>query len=316
METLSLDDADKARVNEALGQCALFRALKPEHLPQLVKAAEVLQYSDGETVITAGRALRLVLRAGGRRGRRPHRDAQRRRRRGARPRAPPGQRGRGRPAAGRAAHGLGRGRAATSRVLKFGAKAFEAMFQKIPELRRAPLRRAWPTGCSQLSGACRSPTTTRARAALAARCWTCCPWSFCQRHRVLPLELDGNVLTLGLVDDPTPQVIAAVREHVPSMELHPVHIDVDVLQRGHAAGGGRAAGWRAKGGGRGRPPARRPAAPPRLDKLLERMVAEGASDLHLSAGHKPALARRRRHAGASTTPPSWAATRCWSCWSP
>ena len=26
---------------------------------------------------------------------------------------------------------------------------------------------------------------------------------------------------------------------------------------------------------------------PRLEKLLERVVAEGASDLHLSAGHKP-----------------------------
>jgi twitching motility protein PilT len=30
-----------------------------------------------------------------------------------------------------------------------------------------------------------------------------------------------------------------------------------------------------------------PAAPARLQKLLERVVAEGASDLHLSAGHKP-----------------------------
>ena len=54
METLTLGDADKARVHDALAQCALFRALKPEHMPQILKAAEVLKFSDGETVIRQG----------------------------------------------------------------------------------------------------------------------------------------------------------------------------------------------------------------------------------------------------------------------
>ena len=39
METLSLSKELEPKVFASVGQCALFRALKPEQIPQLVKVA-------------------------------------------------------------------------------------------------------------------------------------------------------------------------------------------------------------------------------------------------------------------------------------
>ena len=127
------------------------------------------------------------------------------------------------------------------------------------------------------------------------------PMDFIQRYDVLPLEFQGNVLTLGFVHDPRPRVVNAVRTLLPSVELRPVRIDrrdLDAFLEGALAppsptrGGGAAtpavedpeahAAHRASFGG-----SRRPGQMPALDQLLERAVGEGVSDLHLSAGHKP-----------------------------
>src|SRR4029453_6586051 len=107
------------------------------------------------------------------------------------------------------------------------------------------------------------------------------PMELIQRHRVLPLKLEENVITLGVVDAPTTQMIKAVHDLLPSLELKPVQVKAeffnDVLTR--------------HGGVKGFEPKGKPAAPkapeavgrsPRLEKLLARVVAEGASDLHLS----------------------------------
>src|SRR5204863_2176320 len=54
METLALAKELEPKVYSSLGQCPLFRALKPEQLPQLVKVAELLRYEPGETVVKEG----------------------------------------------------------------------------------------------------------------------------------------------------------------------------------------------------------------------------------------------------------------------
>jgi twitching motility protein PilT len=112
------------------------------------------------------------------------------------------------------------------------------------------------------------------------------PMEMIQRHRVLPLRADDNVITLGVVDTPTTQVIKAIHDLLPALELKPVQIKAEFFNEVLSRHGG-VKGFEAKG---------RPATAkgveavgrsPRLEKLLERVVAEGASDLHLSAGHKP-----------------------------
>ena len=283
METLTLDDADKARVNDALAQCALFRALKPEHMPQILKAAQVLRYGDGESVIRQGdpsdsffvlvegeAAIRIEGAQGDgaavELGRVPH------------------------PASfGEIGLLLDEPRTASVvasddvLVLKFGAKAFEAMFQKIPEF-GAALSAGLAHRVRQLSGRVPLPDYDTRKGLPKTEVTALLPLDFQQRHRVLPLEVDGNVLTLGLVDEPARHVIRAVREHVPGMELHPVRIEREYYDSAMQ----QVAGIKEWTGPHAAPAAAPQASrAPRLDAMLERMIAEGASDLHLSAGHQP-----------------------------
>jgi len=80
METLSLTKELEPKVFASLGQCALFRALKPEQLPQLVKVAELQRFDPGETIVRQGDPSDSFLHRH-RRHRRRHREQGRRRRR-------------------------------------------------------------------------------------------------------------------------------------------------------------------------------------------------------------------------------------------
>jgi twitching motility protein PilT len=285
METLTLDAAHSARVTEALGKCPLFRALKPEHLPQLLKAAQAQRFDEGEVVIQQGDPSDsfFVLVEG---------DATIRTE-SAQGEGPGIELGRIPQPASFGEIGLLLSEPRTASVvagtgmmaLKFGAKAFEAMFQKIPEfgaaLSAGLAQRVW-----HLSGKVPLPDYDARKGVPKPQIVNLLPLDLRQRHRVLPLEVDGNVLTLGLVDDPARHVVRAVREHVPGMELHAVRIDVGYFDQVMQQVGG-VEGWvddKTAPAPEPPPPASRA---PRLDALLERMVAEGASDLHLSAGHRP-----------------------------
>jgi len=108
---------------------------------------------------------------------------------------------------------------------------------------------------------------------------------FVQRHRVLPLSLDGNILSLGFVEDPTPKVIALVREQLPGMELRPVVIDMSTYNSALQSASGVAA--LSAPASITEPELSDVPEAGNLNQLLRRMVAERASDLHLSAKHKP-----------------------------
>ena len=43
METLSLDESQKKKVQKVIGETPIFRALKPELIPQLLKVAEAVR---------------------------------------------------------------------------------------------------------------------------------------------------------------------------------------------------------------------------------------------------------------------------------
>src|SRR5262249_59823921 len=54
METVTLTKELEPKVYSSLGQCPLFRALKPEQLPQLVKVAELQRFEAAETIVKQG----------------------------------------------------------------------------------------------------------------------------------------------------------------------------------------------------------------------------------------------------------------------
>jgi twitching motility protein PilT len=285
MENLTIDDAQRDRMVDVLRSCSLFRALKPENLPQLVKVAQPVRFDDGEVVIQQGDpsdAFFVVIEGEA----------------SIQVRGPAGDN----VEIGRIPHpasfgeiGLLLGESRTASVvavehllvLRYGAKTFEAMFQKIPDF-GAGLSSGLAYRLQQVSGKVPLPDYDVRKGVPSADVVNLLPVELRQRHRVLPLEVDGTVLTIGLVDDPARHVIRAVREHIPAMELHTVRIDVafyDQVMQSH----GGVEGWKEK---EAPAPAAKPAEKvaarsPRLDAMLERMVAEGASDLHLSAGHRP-----------------------------
>jgi twitching motility protein PilT len=125
------------------------------------------------------------------------------------------------------------------------------------------------------------------------------PRAFIERQRVLPVQSRGNQLLLGCVDELNAHALQVVATFATGMELLPVRIDAHMFNQvleampvkveGADSGGYAAAP--ASGGGPAlrpdKPGGNKPLSAPKLDALLKRMVAEGASDLHLSANHRP-----------------------------
>ena len=177
-------------------------------------------------------------------------------------------------------------------AVAFPSATFHAMFQKIPAFgatvakglarrlvqtsREVPIREwdesAAPTPPAEVLGLL--------------------PVEFLLRHRVVPLAVQGATLTLGFVDTPDSSTLDGARQLLPSLEIVPRRIRAglfeDVLRQ---SGGVQAWGDSLPPPPAGRvslaplPPTR--SAAPQLDQLLRRMVVEGASDLHLSAGQRP-----------------------------
>jgi twitching motility protein PilT len=109
------------------------------------------------------------------------------------------------------------------------------------------------------------------------------PLPFLRRHEVVPLRVRDGALVLGFVGDPSTQVLDGVRRLLPGLRIEPVRIRREVLETALRAA--------PESGSEG--PARAATvtgvrdAPQALEALLRRVVEEGASDLHLSAGHLP-----------------------------
>ena len=86
-------------------------------------------------------------------------------------------------------------------ALKFSQKAFDTMFQKIPRF-GVGLSRGLAHRLDEISGQIPLPKYDTRKGAPGTDVLNLIPKEFCQRHRVMPLEVDGNVLTVGVVDEP------------------------------------------------------------------------------------------------------------------
>jgi twitching motility protein PilT len=115
------------------------------------------------------------------------------------------------------------------------------------------------------------------------------PIGFLQRHRVLPLESDANVLTLGFVDDPTSQALEGVRQLLPGLVPRPVRITAGFFDEalGTLSGAGEWAAAEAAADSSIAEPSAEPVRSTDLDGWVRRMAAEGVSDLHVTEGRRP-----------------------------
>lgn len=123
------------------------------------------------------------------------------------------------------------------------------------------------------------------------------PAALCTRQRVVPLRFSDGVLTLGVVDDPKGFVLDSVRQVLPGAEIRPVRVTASLLDRLLRSLPGADATPRALTPAPSVPATRTPPPPAAvavggaplrdLSPLLARVVEEGVSDLHLSAGQRP-----------------------------
>ena len=169
-------------------------------------------------------------------------------------------------------------------LLKFSAEVFADLFNQVPGfgivVSRVLARRVSQSGRGIVSSLKKPDEVKQDPSAKALL-----PNDFVQRHHVLPLKVEGNVLQLGFVSDPTPEVLNAARQLLPGMELKPVAISRDAFDGVMKSTAGKIA--LPTPDGKKKKINIHKSKTPELDALLQRMVAEGASDVHLSAGHKP-----------------------------
>ncbi len=109
------------------------------------------------------------------------------------------------------------------------------------------------------------------------------PQPLMQRLRVLPLSVEGNRLQVGFVDDPQPEIVDRIQQFLPSMEIEVCAITsryFDSALQSVSGLGESDEEENVEETSDGEMPSK-------LRTLLERMVSEGASDLHLSAKRRP-----------------------------
>jgi hypothetical protein len=170
-------------------------------------------------------------------------------------------------------------------LLQFDKPFFTAMFRKLPDFAlvtcKVLAKRIQTSSRQTLAPKTDIPAVPEATAL------NLIPVEFIQRHRVLPLKVDGNILHIGCAEDPTPQMMTSLRGLLPGMELRPCLIsskDFDNALRS-LSGAPKLAEKPAVAGKEHLSATR--SLSPKLDQLLRRMVAERASDVHLTSNLKP-----------------------------
>jgi len=170
-----------------------------------------------------------------------------------------------------------------SLLLKFDKSLFDYMFKKIPEF-GISVSKHLAERVEQLSSRIPLPAYGNDSPHPEENLLKKIPMDFILRQRVLPLKIQDNFLSIGFVNDPDSSIIDAMRRFLPGMEFKLLRIsndyfnDVMQSQSGIDLNIGKAEAPKEKAG---------PGKSPDLDPLLKRMIAEGASDLHLPAGQNP-----------------------------
>ena len=171
---------------------------------------------------------------------------------------------------------------ATKKVecLRFNTETFFGMFRKINDF-GLTVARSMAQSFEEISGQVALPRYGGPERS-DRRVTDLLPLPFLERHQVLPLRQEKNRLIVGFVNEPTSAILDSIYKQLPGMEIQPVRIHGDYYNGVLKARTGASPKEQNKGyGGDG------PKAAAALNTLLEQMVAEGASDLHLCEGTAP-----------------------------
>ena len=177
-------------------------------------------------------------------------------------------------------------------VVEFKSNAFFKLFSQIPTFGLAVCR-FLAKRVSQASHRVPLPDYDESEGVPGPEITGLIPVPFVQRHRILPLKSEGSILYLGFVFDPDSHVMDAVRRFAPGAEIRPMRIrssfldDVLRSRMGVATTSIPESDGKPAGKTKTKGTVNQPGSGLPFDHLLRRMVAEGASDLHLSAGHRP-----------------------------
>ena len=102
------------------------------------------------------------------------------------------------------------------------------------------------------------------------------PVAFMQRHRVIPVKKRDDCLILGYLDDFDDALSDKLQRMIPALKIEPALMDVSFYNKVMQSYSGENVSKEVVGSG-----------VKHIDDLLKRLVQEGGSDLHLSAGQKP-----------------------------
>ena len=102
------------------------------------------------------------------------------------------------------------------------------------------------------------------------------PVAFMQRHRVIPVKKRDDCLILGYLDDFDDALSDKLQRMIPALKIEPALMDVSFYNKVMQSYSGENISKEVVGSG-----------VKHIDDLLKRLVQEGGSDLHLSAGQKP-----------------------------
>jgi twitching motility protein PilT len=277
------------QIVRALARSPLFSALDEATLGQVARLGELVQFSAGEALLRQGAPADafLVLLKGEARvlvhgeGRAPATEVARL--------TPP-------ELAGETGLLLDQPRTASVEAIepviavRYDTQTFLAMFDRVRGFGLA-VSRSLALRLSKAAQTMPLPEYDEATSAPDPETLRALPAALCTRQRVVPLRFAEGVLTLGVVDDPKGFVLDSIRQVLPGAEIRPVRVTaalLDRLLRSLAGAGANSrpattttaptpAPTKAVDGGRVRD----------LAPLLARVVEEGVSDLHLSAGQRP-----------------------------
>ncbi|MCP4221019.1 MAG: PilT/PilU family type 4a pilus ATPase [bacterium] len=284
MEVIKIEGEVFDKVIAAMGRSELLGSLSQDMMTQVARRAELQKYNQGEQVVREGEpsdSFFMLIKGGVFVLSSPEDGKE------------PIELGRMHPPAtiGEIGLLLEHERTATIRaaegslLLKFDRMIFNYMFENIPAFGLS-ISKFLAKRVQMLSAKISLPRHDE-ETAPSPEIMNLMPMDFIIRHRVLPLKIVDSFLHVGFVDDPTTTVMNALHRLIPGRELKPMNIKVGLFNEVLKG---------ASGVGEWQPIEEESpkvsvettsARSEKLDALLKRLVAEGASDLHLPAGQLP-----------------------------
>lgn len=160
-------------------------------------------------------------------------------------------------------------------ILKLASVVFKKVLSAIPEAGLSMMKIL----CERLKKASKPPIhrDMTANAAIPpVDVLNLLPLAFMQRHRVIPVKKRGDSLILGYLDHIDDALSEKLARMIPALKVEPALMDAAFYNKVMQGYSGENVAKDAVGSG-----------VKHINDLLKRLVQEGGSDLHLSAGQKP-----------------------------